>query len=311
MRYLIEIINEKVTEGDWGDFTVHKDFNVSYNSRMSNKKLIPKITKNKTKRNTNYCKRGTRKNTTNGINGYILQEVRKHTVAYVLCKNGLKKINDIAKFTDGNVKYMNDSYYELFPVLDGKACSGDNFQNGEILRYVIDNNTKKPGGDNNPPTRGTIKQTGKICFIPAPYMSVISTQLKMRKNIRTVKDTYITIFGIDWNINRLLPANGLPYSTSDAVIDLYNKSKSNTINHIVTVEWNGIFDYEINNKNNKINENNGNNGNIEINENNENNANNANNANKCKINNENEYDLTSNDRNKAAKSIVISNIEYL
>ena len=295
--YLIDIVNEDIEEGDWGDFTVHKEFNVSYNPHMSNKKsLAKKIAKNKTRRNINYCRKHTRKNTTNGINGYILQEVKKNTNAYVLCKNGLKKINDIEKFTDGNVKYMNDSYYELFPVLDGKACYGDNFQNGEILHYTIDENGES-GGDNNPPTRGTIKQIGIICFIEAPYESEISTQNKMRRNIRTIKDTYINIFGIDWNINTRLPANGLPFSTSDKVIDLFFKSKSNTINHIVNVKWNGIFV----NENNKNNENN---------ENNKNGIENIN-VNNCKFNNINTYNKSSNDRNNLAKTKVTSIIDQI
>jgi hypothetical protein len=285
--YSIKIVDNFIDSGNWGNFTVYKAFDVI--------KLLPKdpnikINRRKTVKRNNCTKSKSKLLNINGINGYILQKVTKTTNAQVLCRDGIiKKIKNIEIFTNQNVKYMNEDYYELFPILNGKSCNADSFQNGEILQYFEFNNGIIEG-DNNPPTKGIIEQIGKLCFISESFSSVKNVVEIMNRNRKIITDKYIEIFGIKWNINTILPANGLPYNNSKLPEALFMIADSNIIKHIVNVEWNGIFDNDI--KKNNINVNNINVNNI--------------NVNNCRFSNENVYNITSDLRNKKAKTKIKS-----
>jgi hypothetical protein len=286
--YRIKISGHSVDTGNWGNFTAYKAFDVIkvLSNNSSNKNRINRTNRRKTLKKNNCNKPASKITNINGIHGYIIQKVTKRTNAQVLCGNGIiKNIKDIAAFTNENVKYMNEDYYELFPILNGKSCSGDSFQNGEILQY-FEFNDGIMEGDNNPPTRGIIEQTGRFCFIAEPFSSVKNVVEIMNRNRKIITDKYIDIFGIKWNINTLLPANGLPYNNTVLPESMFMISDSNTMQHIVNVEWNGIFDYEIK-KNNMLNLNN-----TKISD--------------CKFINETSYNKTSDLRNKQAKTKINS-----
>jgi hypothetical protein len=194
----------------WGEYTVHKEFIVKKNNRKKD------------------------------INGFIVQVITKSTEAYVLCGDGnIKKINDISQFTSNRVKYMNDSYIELFPIINGESMYGDNFQNGGILRYEKEGRNYYT--NNNPPTFGIIQQTGENFFIPVDDIKLIN--LVLEKINSKNKNPDLNIFGIIWSFSNNTPANGLPYIPYNIQIINYLKSlkESNIIKHNVISEWNGLI----------------------------------------------------------------------
>jgi hypothetical protein len=214
--YDIEIVNYSTVPGTWGDFTVQKAFDVF--------KKDP----------NNSSKKGTKSN----IFGFILQKVEKQASVDVLCDNQkIKRIRNIEDFTSHQVKYLNHSYYELFPVVKGKSVHGDSFQNGQVLRYEKDSNSGIWYADNNPPTAGQIIQKGVFCFIPSD-IGTVQRVLKHMKSKTT--NTKIEIFGIEWDTNSLFPANGLPYTTSLYAPMLFYQAKSPMFGHLVVANWNGI-----------------------------------------------------------------------
>jgi len=242
--YHVSIIDVNTHESKWGEFTVEKSFEVTYvpNNAASVNNLIHSMS---------------HLSITPHISGFILQYVKKSSKVYALCKdNVLQKIKSIFDFTTKRVKYMNDNYYELFPVVDGKSIYADSFQNGAVLRYVKDN--KEWIADNNPPTKGKIIQEGTCYFIPEKKSIVMNVVDSIEKNKRKRSIIPITLLGIEWDMNPTLPANGLPYTKSDIEDIVIKFKKSNVIHHTVHAEWDGI-QYKKNENTKKNNKNNKNN----------------------------------------------------
>lgn len=228
--FQITLTNLEETSGTWGEFIVHKEFTVH---NVKNKNSI------------------------RGVNGFIIQIITKQTNANILCsettankpKSTIKSIEDISKFTNNNVKYMNDSYIELFPILNGECEYGDNFQNGGILRYYKSKNQYYT--NDNPPTFGYIEQIGTIFFISFEDKEHVATVLNtIGKHTRTIHKA-INILGLEWNISNHTPANGLPYIpyNSSVIEYLLSMKQSNMIRHKVSASWNGLLDEEIRNIN--------------------------------------------------------------
>lgn len=214
MMYAISIVKDSAVPKVWGEYIVHKEFIVENTTLPVNR--------------------------TAGVNGFVVQVIRKKTDAYALCGDGyLKRIKSIEEFTINNVRYMNDSYIELFPIIDGECDYGDNFQNGGILRYELYDGEYY--SNDNPPTLGNIQQIGDIFFIPFDK-SIVSSVIEI---IDSRHNTNINrnIMGIDWNFSKNTPANGLPfYPYSSAIVShLFSLKQSNYITHNVIAEWNGLI----------------------------------------------------------------------
>lgn len=189
-----------------GEFVVHKEFKVK-------SKCNPK---------------------SKNVSGYVIQKVEKKTVAYTI-KDGIETlIPDISKFTSDYVKYMNDSYYELFFIINGESTDGDNFQNGAILEYTYDELNNSYGPDDRTDTKGTIKIKGTSWFIEAKKDDVYNNyNLVSENNIKT-----INILGLEWSLNKDTPANGLPYISISESAKINNIPKSsNILEHNVEVKW--------------------------------------------------------------------------
>lgn len=208
-----------------GEFVVHKEFQVKLNSQPRKKQIF----------------------------GYVIQKVEKHTSAYTIIDGKSKKINDIEKFTRNQVKYMNDSYYELFFIYEGKSTNGDNFQNGAILEYTsASNNSSNIGPDDKTKTKGTINVKGVSVFIPAEKdeINIIISSINSNKNKMNISnnsnnndtntDKFINILGINWSLDSNTPANGLPYIkiiNRTELNKIHNLVKSNILIHTVHVTW--------------------------------------------------------------------------
>lgn len=213
--YSISIINNENIPEKWGDYTVHKEFYITNNLKNKNKNI--------------------------GVNGFIVQIIIKRTDAYALCGDGyIKKIIDIDEFTNNQVQFMNDSYIELFPIINGVCEYGDNFQNGELLQY--EKYKGKYYTNDNPPTLGKIQQIGQIIFIPVEDIEIVKTVLYRIEN--PSNNTKLTILGLEWNLSENTPANGLPYRHYNLKdINTLSKLKnSNYIEHRVIAEWNGLIE---------------------------------------------------------------------
>ena len=194
-----------------GEFVVHKEFKVKSKSNPNNTEVF----------------------------GYVIQKVEKKTVAYTI-KDGIETlIPDISEFTSGYVKYMNDSYYELFFIIDGESIDGDNFQNGAILEYTYNESNNSYGPDDRTDTKGTIEIKGTSWFVEANKNDVtnnynlVSNKMNIENDIET-----ITILGLEWSLNKDTPANGLPYikTIKPSKISIIPQN-SNKLEHNVIVNW--------------------------------------------------------------------------
>jgi len=240
--YEIKVILESSDKNPWGEFKVVKrldvkQLNVAARSKSPAASASAARSKSPAAKATNVC-------------GFVVQYVTKKTVVYALCEdNNVRQISSIDDFTSDRVKYMNHSYYELFPILNGKSIYNDSFSNGAVLRY------SKRGSlwisDNNPPTMGKIDQEGIMYFIPdhkanvENVINIIDNSTKKRSSI------LMNILGINWDLNPTMPANGLPYmETHDPDVKkkleskLESLSNSKHIKHTVTVVWDGIKPYK-------------------------------------------------------------------
>jgi len=146
---------------------------------------------------------------------------------------------------------MNSAYYELFPIIDGRSTYADSFTNGAVLRY--EKVKTKWYANNNPPTKGKIIQEGTFYFIPETKAKVVEVIAIIDKSTRKRSPIIVDILGIEWDLNPMLPANGLPYTTEDIKDKMESMKKSNTLHHVVHVEWNGIGSKNNNNTNNASN----------------------------------------------------------
>ena len=232
--YHIDAVEVEKDSKLWGDFTVIKDFKITKQVNVTHSKS--------TAVNVDEL--------TNIVSGFIIQHVKKTTTLHVLCKdNVLQKIENIDAFTSNRVKYMNHAYYELFPVIDGKSIYLDSFQNGAVLRYEKDKT--KWYANNNPPTKGKIIQEGTSYFIPTEKSIVKHVITKINESSRKRSTIPIILLGIEWDMNPTLPANGLPYTTTNIEYLINDLKKSNSVHHTVHVEWNGISSNNNKNKQNK------------------------------------------------------------
>lgn len=178
------------------------------------------------------------------IFGYIIQKVEKTTDAFTIINGITHRIENIEEFTSGYVKYMNDSYYELFFILDGESTDADNFQNGAILEYTYNSNNNSFGPDDNTDTKGLIKVKGTSWFIKADKDEVIenyniynTNNNKMNLNNNNTNNT-VEILGTKWILDKNTPANGLPYINTHISIKAQKNSRnSNILEHNVEVKW--------------------------------------------------------------------------
>jgi hypothetical protein len=259
--YHVELLEVGQEAGSWGEFAVIKGFEIHTTPLNRN-----------TAANASHVDQLITKMSKLGLNkspkapcGFIVQHVTKKTVVRALCAvsanavsanavsanavSTIKKIENIDDFTSNKVKYMNGAYYELFPVLDGKATENDSFANGAVLRYEKDKRTWY--ANNNPPTKGTIHQEGTIYFIPEDKHVVEQVMAIMEKSTRKRSPVIVPILGINWDLNPQSPANGMPYTEEKIGDILESMRKSNTVLHTVIAEWNGIG--SLNNNKNKTN----------------------------------------------------------
>ncbi len=171
-----------------------------------------------------------------GANGFIVQRIDRTINVTVHKKQPetLTTTHEVSSFTSGNVENAADSYYELFVVRDGDILDRDQFQSGQVLRYVA------TGPDNNPPTSGTITITGTSVFHPASREAVDKAVEKMEKaeGVSTRSGTKFRVLEETWDTFQGTPANGLPFLTirPDAK-DLLAGAASNRLIHKTTVTW--------------------------------------------------------------------------
>lgn len=157
------------------------------------------------------------------VNGIIVQYIQKTTAVDIYDENGggilktLSTSQEISRYTDGNVKYMNDSYLEYFDVKNGESIDGDQFGNGPICKY---DNSDPIVDDELDMGHGKIIQNGYAVFIPTP----ISNQIKKK---------------FAWNNDPNLPANGLfSLAFEPQTWDyLLNLGQSRVYIHNVIYEW--------------------------------------------------------------------------
>lgn len=196
-----------------GEFVVHKEFQVKLRSNLRIRKIY----------------------------GYVIQKVEKKTDAYTIIDGIETKIDDITEFTSGYVKYMNESYYELFFIVEGKSIDGDNFQNGAILEYT-EGEDSTMGPDDRTNTKGIITVKGSSWFIKSTENEVMDNIREAYNNSRmnvNNSDNSIDILGINWSLSNNTPANGLPYMSIDGknIIERLPLD-SNILVHNVEVKWN-------------------------------------------------------------------------
>ena len=170
-------------------------------------------------------------------NGFIVQRIDR-TINVTVHKKQPKTLTtteEVSSFTSGNVKNAADSYYELFVVKDGDILDRDQFQSGQVLRYV-------PGGpDDNPPTSGTITITGTSVFhLATPeVVAKAAEKIDQAEKVSTRRQTEFEALGETWNTFQGTPANGLPYLKKPKIEgkDLLAGAASNRLIHKTTVTW--------------------------------------------------------------------------
>jgi hypothetical protein len=201
--YVLAQYNTRKTAGICGDFVVHKKFKVT----------------------SKYSK---------SIYGYVIQKIEKTTDVQ---DNTNRKITNIEAFTSDQVKYMNDSYYELFIIENGISIDGDNFQNGALLEYEYDSSEKKWYALDDTPTKGNIIQKGTSWFISDTEENV---RRKKEEYEASVERRDISILGTEWLIDPNTPANGLPILPPISLVKMLEDypKESNILEHTVTIEWN-------------------------------------------------------------------------
>ena len=160
---------------------------------------------------------------TSGVNGIIVQLIKKSTIVDVYDDEGGGKVKtlttseQISDYTGGNVKFMNYNYLEYFEVQNGESVDGDQFGNGPVCEYdqsepIID--------DEQDMSHGIINQKGYAVFIPSP----VSDQVKK---------------GLKWKSDKTTPANELPMLPFDAKTwnDLFQARQSYVYVHTLLLEW--------------------------------------------------------------------------
>lgn len=202
--YKIDLIVDPPFNDNWGEFAVRKTYRVSAGG------------------------------TPKGVFGYVIQKVEKVT-RFEAAGRTYTTSAEVSEFTSNNVNYATESYYEVFPILNGTTCLGrpmrdrgncidDQFQNGALLRYEEDDGEQIP--DDEPPTTGTIRMVGTNVFVP--------TTGDVAKSIYDAimnREASIVVGDIEWSLAENTPANGLPYRE-----DFELPSQEHVI-HTVDVAW--------------------------------------------------------------------------
>jgi hypothetical protein len=164
-----------------------------------------------------------RNGNTSGVNGIIVQLIKKSTTVYVYDDKGGGKVKtlttseQISDYTAGNVEFMNYNYLEYFEVRNGESIDGDQFGNGPICEYDQDG---PDIDDEQDMSHGEIKQHGYAIFIPSP----VSDQVKKE---------------LEWKSDKTTPANELPMLPFDAKTwnDLFQARQSYVYVHTLLLEW--------------------------------------------------------------------------
>ena len=168
------------------------------------------------------------------IYGIIIQCVTKTSTVTGSDGKVYNTTDEIKTFTDNNVYFSNDVYFEIFPlstlkrdIFKDKAVSkyADDFSNNSLVKYT---STSSPHTYNRSDrqykrykTKGEITVKGENCFIS--------------KN----NPNYSTILGMPWT-TKDSPANGLqflPYSPELYTLFFSTFAESNILVHYVTVNW--------------------------------------------------------------------------
>jgi hypothetical protein len=204
MSYNIVLLVRDPMFDNWGEFGVRKTYRVS------------------------------RGRNTKGVFGYIIQTVQKNT-QFSTGEQEYRTSEEIAKFTNRNVLNATGIYSEVFPILNGTTCYGeetedrgecmdDQFQNGALLRYEEEDGTFYANDD--PPTKGTITMIGYNQFFPTDEETV-------REIVRTTLSRgTMKLQGITWTADLNTPARGLLYNS-----DFRIGHRASEATHMVNVSW--------------------------------------------------------------------------
>lgn len=171
-----------------------------------------------------------RSNKTQPVNGIIIQYVKKTTEVIDAQDNIYNTTASINSFTNNKVDFSNDSYFEMFELMEdgsGESKDSDRFQNGALVRYDSQGPLTFTTNDKNYKTyktEGHINVIGENCFISASNPNL--------KNIKNLK----------WNRNPATPANGLLYLPYSAATynSIFSVSDSPILVHDVHVDWDRI-----------------------------------------------------------------------
>lgn len=167
-------------------------------------------------------------------NGFIVQLIERkiNVTVHTPSPRVLTTTQAVSSFTSGNVGNAADSYYELFVVKDGEILDRDQFQSGQVLRYVA------TGPDDNPPTSGSIMIVGTSVFHPAPpdVVAAAAAKIEQAENVSTRSQTKFQALGKTWDTFQGTPANGLPY-LNEAGQALLTGAASNRLVHTTIVTW--------------------------------------------------------------------------
>lgn len=164
--------------------------------------------------------------------GFIIQQINRKIDVLVdnAAKDRLTTTAQISSFTSRNVENAADSYYELFIVEGGVVLDRDQFQGGQVLRYVA------TGADDRIKTSGTIEITGTSVFVPGD-ISEAKAAMHATERVATRRATRFTALGHTWDAFIGGPANGLPFLTIDAKLPLEKMAVSNVLIRKCTITW--------------------------------------------------------------------------
>lgn len=217
--YKLELIVDDPVTDNWGDFQLRKSYKVTTDTGNPI-----------------------------GVFGYIVQSIDKRTTVTVGDQpTPLTTSAEISKFTSQQVNNASDSYFELFPILNGISCEGDpdldrgncvddQFQNGAILQYekvVQKRRGKEPlieyYADDEPPTSGTITMKGISVFVPTSEAVARSLYAQIQSGTGGVWKASET--DPEWDLSPATPANGLPFRKS------FQMPAGPKVVHSVLVKW--------------------------------------------------------------------------
>lgn len=186
----------------------------------------------------------------NQINGFLIQLIQKQTTITLTNGRVLNTTAAISAFTNGQVNYMCDSYYEVFPVLAGETKYGDEFKNGGIGIYRPDSKMDEIEVDCNAPPKeqgapgetyvlwdncknsGEIRMTGAMIFIERSIEEVRSIQHLIKSSAYGP----VSILGHDFNILAESPAAGIPIRAAPPFLADLPWSAA-TLIHKIRVRW--------------------------------------------------------------------------